>query len=77
MEASDLKRLPSRVLIFRDEQQVIAEDVETELAVRARFAPATDLCKTRGDKTHDDAHTDRAELHAGSRVLDRWSSTGT
>jgi uracil-DNA glycosylase len=36
MEASDLKRLPSRVLTFRDEQQVIAEDVETELAARAR-----------------------------------------
>ncbi|GJE48702.1 hypothetical protein GOFOIKOB_1734 [Methylobacterium tardum] len=69
MEANDLKQPPFRVLTFRDGQQVIAEDVETEVAARTRFASAVDLCKTR-----DDAHGHHVELHAGSEVLDRWSS---
>ncbi|MDN3571892.1 hypothetical protein [Methylobacterium longum] len=69
MEASDLQHPPFRVLTFRDGQQVIAEDVETEVAARVRFASAVDLCKTR-----DDAHDHHVELHAGPKVLDRWSS---
>jgi hypothetical protein len=71
MEVSDLKHPPFRVLTFRDGQQVIAEDVETEVAARTRFASAVDLCKTR-----DDAHAHHVELHAGSTMLDRWPSAG-
>jgi hypothetical protein len=67
MEASDLKNRSFRVLTFRDGQQVIAEDVATEVAARTRFASAVDLCKTRHD-----AHAHHVELHAGSAVLDRW-----
>lgn len=69
MEANDLKHPLFRVLTFRDGQQVIAEDVKTEVAARTRFALAVDLCKTR-----DEAHGHHVELHAGSEVLDRWSS---
>jgi hypothetical protein len=72
MEASDLKHPPYRVLTFRDGQQVIAEDVETEVAARTRFASAVDLCKTR-----DDAHTHHVELHAESEILQRWPSPDT
>ncbi|MGH1572399.1 hypothetical protein ACRAWG_19080 [Methylobacterium sp. P31] len=72
MEASDLKNPPFRVLTFRDGQQVTAEDVETEVAARIRFASAIDICKTR-----DDAHAHHVELHAGSGLLDRWPSAGT
>lgn len=72
MEASDLKHPSYRVLTFRDGQQVIAEDVETEVAARTRFASAVDLCKTR-----DDAHAHHVELHAGSGMLDRWSTAGS
>ncbi len=71
MEASDLKHPPFRVLTFRDGQQVIAEDVETEVAARTRFASAVDLCETR-----DDAHAHHVELHAGSTMLDRWPGAG-
>jgi hypothetical protein len=69
VEANDLKHPLFRVLTFRDGQQVIAEDVKTEVAARTRFASAVDLCKTR-----DDAHGHHVELHAGSEVLERWSS---
>ena len=72
MEASDLKHPPFRVLTFRDGQQVIAEDVETEVAAWTRFTSAIDLCKTR-----DNAHAHHVELHGGSDMLDRWSSADT
>ena len=72
MEVSDLRHPTFRVLTFRDGRQVIAEDVETEIAARTRFASAVDLCETR-----DDAHSHHVELRAGSRVLDRWPGTGT
>lgn len=72
MEASDLRHPTFRVLTFRDGRQVIAKDVETEIAARTRFASAVDLCETR-----DDAHGHHVELRAGSRVLDRWPGTGT
>lgn len=68
MEDSDLKQHPPfRVLTYRDGHEVIAEDVETEIAARTRFASAIDLCKTR-----DDAHSHRVELCAGADVLDTW-----
>lgn len=70
MEASDLKHPPFRVLTFRGGQQVIAEDAETEVAARTRFASAIDLCKSR-----DDGHAHHVELHAGSDLLERWQST--
>lgn len=71
MEASDLKcRPPFRVLTFRDNQEVISEDVETEIAAQTRFASAIDLCKTR-----DDAHSHRVELCAGGDVVATWPTT--
>lgn len=72
MEADGLKHPPFRGLTFRDGQQIIAEDVETEVAARTRFASAVDLCKTR-----DDAHGHQVELHAETEVLDRWPSAGS
>ena len=69
MEASDLKHPPFRVLTFRDGQQVIAEDVATEVAAWTRFTSAIDLCKTR-----DDSHTHRVELHDKSGLIDKWPS---
>lgn len=42
MEASDLRHPTFRVLTFRDGRQVIAEDVETEIAARtASLRPLT------------------------------------
>lgn len=71
MEASDLKQHPPfRVLTYREGQEIIAEDVETDVAARIRFVSAVDLCKTR-----DDAHSHRVELHAGPDLLDAWPST--
>ncbi|MCJ2018337.1 hypothetical protein MKK84_13005 [Methylobacterium sp. E-065] len=71
MEASDLKcRPPFRVLTFRDNQEVISEDLETEIAAQTRFASAIDLCKTR-----DDAHSHRVELRAGGDVVATWPTT--
>lgn len=71
MEASDLKcRPPFRVLTFRDNQEVISEDVETEIAAQTRFASAIDLCKTR-----DDAHSHRVELRADGNVVATWPTT--
>lgn len=68
MEASDLKcRPPFRVVTFRDSQEVLSEDVETEVAARTRFASAVDLCKTR-----DNAHSHRVELRAGGDVVAAW-----
>ena len=72
MEASDLKHPPFRVLTFRDGQQVIAEDVTTEVAARTRFTSATDLSKTR-----DDSHTHRVELHDKLGIVERWPSAGS
>jgi hypothetical protein len=72
MEANGLKHPPFRVLTFRDGQQMIAEDVETEVAARTRFASAVDLPKTR-----DDAHGHQVELHAGTEVLHRRPSAGS
>ena len=69
MEASDLNHPSFRVLTFRDGQQVIAEDVETEIAARTRFASAIDLCKTR-----DDNHDHRVELHDKTGVVEKWPS---
>ena len=72
MKASDLNHPPFRVLTFRDGQQVIAEDVTTEVAARTRFASAIDLCKTR-----DDSHAHRVELHDKLGIVDRWQSTNS
>ncbi|MGU3668819.1 hypothetical protein ACLBX9_31955 [Methylobacterium sp. A49B] len=72
MEASDLEcRPPFRVMTFRDDQEVISEDVETELAARTRFASAIDLCKAR-----DDAHSHRVELRADGDVVATWPASG-
>lgn len=71
METSDLQRHPPfRILTFRDGQEVIAEDVETEVAARTRFASAVDLCKAS-----ERAHTYRVELRAGSDIVDTWPPT--
>jgi hypothetical protein len=68
MEASNLKcHPPFRVITFRDDQEVISEDVETEIAARIRFASAIDLCSTR-----DKAHGHRVELRDGNRVIAAW-----
>ncbi|MHC2104117.1 hypothetical protein [Methylobacterium sp. CM6246] len=67
MEVSDMKNPPFCVFTYRDGQQVLAEDVETDIAARTRFASAIDLCKTR-----DDAHAHRVEMRAGSDLLDSW-----
>jgi hypothetical protein len=68
VEQSDLNcRPPYRVSTFRDGQQVISEDVETEVAAKVRFASAVDLCRSR-----DDAHSHRVELRSGDDVLDTW-----
>lgn len=72
MEASDLKQPPFRVLTFREGQQVIAEDVASEVAARSRFASAVDLYKTR-----DVAHAHQVELHAGPNLLDRGPNAST
>jgi hypothetical protein len=71
MEASDLKHPTFRVLTFRDGQQVIVEDVETEVAAWTRFTSAIDLCKTR-----DDSHAHHVELHDKSGMVERWPSVG-
>ena len=72
MEASDLNQHPPyRVITFRDAQEVIAEDVETEVAARTRFASAIDLCKTR-----DGAHGHRVELQSGGRTIATWPQPG-
>ena len=71
MEASDLQCHPTfRVVTFRDDQEVISEDVETEVAAQTRFASAIDLCKTR-----DDAHSHRVELRAGGEVVAAWPTS--
>jgi bacterioferritin (cytochrome b1) len=68
MEASNLKqRPPFRVITFRDDQEVISEDVETEVAARTRFASAIDLCKTR-----DSAHAHRVVLQSGGETIAAW-----
>jgi hypothetical protein len=70
MEADDLQPPRFRVLTYRDDQEVISETVETEIAARTRFASAVDLCRTR-----DDAHAHRVELRDGSSLLDSWQQT--
>jgi bacterioferritin (cytochrome b1) len=71
METSDLKcRPPFRVIIFRDNREVISEDVETEVAARTRFASAIDLCKTR-----DDAHSHRVELRTDGDIVATWPTS--
>ena len=72
MEASDLKdHPPFRVITFRDGQEVISEDVETEVAARTRFASAIDLCQSR-----DAAHSHRVELHSGGEMIETWPQSG-
>lgn len=71
MEASDLKcRPPFQVVTFRDDQEVISEDVESQVAAQTRFASAVDLCKTR-----DGAHSHRVELRADGDVVARWPAS--
>ncbi|WP_244019058.1 hypothetical protein [Methylobacterium sp. J-048] len=73
MEASDLKQHPPfRVITFRDEQEVISEDVETEIAARTRFASAIDLCTSR-----DEAHAHRVELQSGGETVATWPQART
>lgn len=72
MEVSDMKNPPFCVFTFRDGQEILSEDVETNIAARIRFASAIDLCRT-----HDDAHTHRVELRAGSNLLDTWPKAAT
>lgn len=72
MEDSDLNRRPPyRVVTFRDDQEVIAEDVETEVAARTRFASAIDLCQSR-----DAAHGHRVELRSGGTTIATWPQPG-
>jgi hypothetical protein len=71
MEASDLKcRPPSRVVTFRDDQEVISGDVETKVAAQTRFASAVDMGITR-----DNAHSRPVELRTGTDVIAAWPSS--
>ena len=70
MEVSDMKNPPFCVFTYRDGQQVLAEDVETDIAARTRFASAIDLCRARND-----GHAHRVELRAGPDLLDSWRSS--
>ena len=69
MEANDLKPPPFRIVTFRDGQEIIAEDIETEVAARVRFASAIDLCKSCGDE-----HTHHVELRSGGETIEAWPS---
>ncbi|GEP03691.1 hypothetical protein MOX02_17290 [Methylobacterium oxalidis] len=64
MEQDDLRPPPYQVTTDRDGEPVIVGTVATELAARARFESAVELCKTR-----DDAHSHRVVPQHGPGQL--------